>query len=118
MKTLRKKVCVVLVAIVLISSSCSKEIPSNPDLQPPNGLSPENMAIKSRLEQRALITTTVMKDNEIVKLFVKAVKNKIAADKMNEEAITFKEILDEQPAYVSNFAKKFKEKFGEVYHKI
>jgi hypothetical protein len=107
---------VVLVAIVLISSSCSKEVPSNPDLQSPNGLSPENMAIKSRLEQRALITTTVMKDNEIVKLFVKAVKNKIAAGKMNEEAITFKEILDEQPAYVSDFAKKFKEKFGEIYY--
>lgn len=116
MKTLRKKVSVVLVAIVLIASSCSKEVPSNPDLQPPNGLSPENMAIKSKLEQRALITTAVMKDKEIVKLFAKAVKNKIAAGKMNEEAITFKEILDEKPAYVSDFAKKFKEKFGEIYY--
>lgn len=116
MKTLRKKVCVVLAAIVLIASSCSKEVPRIPDLQPPSGLSPENMAIKSKLEQRALITTTVMKDKAIAKLFTKAIKNKIAAGKMNEEAITFKEILDEQPAYVSNFAKKFKEKFGEVYY--
>lgn len=116
MKTLRRKVCVVLLAIVLVTVSCSKEVPGNPDLQPLNILTPENMALKSKLEQRALITTSVMQDKEIVKLFVKAVKNKIAVGKMNEEAITFKEILDEQPTYVSDFAKKFKEKFGEVYY--
>ena len=108
--------CVVLVAIVLVAGSCSKEVTSFSDLNSQNGLFPENLALKVNLEQRALITTAIMKDKEIVKLFAKAVKNKIAFGKMNEEAITFKEILDEQPAYVSEFSKKFKEKFGEIYY--
>jgi hypothetical protein len=116
MKTLKRKVCVVMLAIVLVAGSCSKEVTSNPDLNLPSGLSPENLALKVKLEQRSLITTAVMKDKEIVKLFAKAVKNKIAFAKMNEEAITFKEILDEQPAYISEFSKKFKEKFGEIYY--
>jgi len=116
MKTLSQKVCAVLVSIVVFAISCKKEISLDKNLPQSNSLSPKDLGLKNKLEQRALITAVVLKDKEMVQLYVQAVKAKITADKMSEEAITFKEIYEEQPAYVSSFAKKFKEKFGQIYY--
>jgi hypothetical protein len=116
MKTLNQKVCVVLASFVVFAISCKKEIATDGIRPQGNSLSSSDVGLRSKLEQRALITAVVMKDNEMVKLYVQAVKAKITADKMNEEAITFKEIYEEQPAYVSSFAKKFKEQFGQIYY--
>jgi hypothetical protein len=116
MKTLSQKVCVVLVSIMVFAISCKKDISLDKNLPQSNSLSPKDVGLKNKLEQRALITAVVMKDKEMVQLYVQAVKAKITADKMSEEAITFKEIYEEQPAYVSSFARKFKEQFGQIYY--
>jgi hypothetical protein len=116
MKTLNQKVCVVLAAFVVFAISCKKEISIDGNRPQGNILSSTDAELRSKLEQRSLITAEVMKDKELIQLYVRSVKAKITADKMNEEAITFKEIHEEQPAYVSSFAKKFKEKFGQIYY--
>lgn len=106
------------ICFLLLLGSCQKEVyqlpekPETPKLQ----LTQTQKDLKDRLEQRALITATVMRDAQMVKLYAQAVKDKLKANKQNDETITFEEILKEKPAYLKNFAENFKEKYSEIFY--
>lgn len=64
--------------------------------------------LRKRMEQRAIITATVFKDRKLLQLYVHAIKEKIAANDQNDEAITFDEIAEANEKYVTEFAPAFK----------
>ncbi|MDQ6755577.1 MAG: hypothetical protein M3004_01455 [Bacteroidota bacterium] len=86
---------------------------NNQQLKP---LTPEQQAIKDRMEQRAIITSYVMRDKEIVKLFVNAIHYRVRHNSQNDEAISFKEIAEEKYDYSREFAQKFKASYLNIYY--
>jgi hypothetical protein len=73
-----------------------------------------NDDLRKRMEQRAIVTALVMRDNNILQLYVNAVKAKLAANDQNDESITFDEISQGSKSYVIAFASAFKAAYKSV----
>jgi hypothetical protein len=70
--------------------------------------------LKLRMEQRAIISATVFRDNAILQSYVRTVQMKLKANDQNDESISFDELATPQSDYIAAFAQQFKKAYLQV----